>query len=67
MTLHKQLSSSRLHISSNTPSYSEESHEWNIFVNPKGTRFLFYKPGFRRARTNQHNSRQHCNLDELIN
>jgi hypothetical protein len=31
---HKKLSSLRLHISSNTPSYSEESHEWNTLANP---------------------------------
>jgi hypothetical protein len=32
--LHKQLSSFQLHISSNTSSCSEESHEWNTFANP---------------------------------
>jgi hypothetical protein len=32
MTLHTQLSSSWLCISSNTPSCSEESHEWNHFA-----------------------------------
>jgi hypothetical protein len=55
MTLHKQLSSFRLRILSNTPSCSEESHEWNIPANPKGTRFLFCKPGLRNAWTNWHN------------
>jgi hypothetical protein len=33
-TLHKQLSLFRLFILSNTPSCSEESHEWNTFANP---------------------------------
>jgi hypothetical protein len=65
--LHKQLASFQLRISSNTPSCSEESNEWNILANPKGTRFLFYKPGLRNAWMNQHNSRQDCNLEELIN
>jgi hypothetical protein len=37
--LHKQLSSFRLHISSNMPSCSEESHEWNILAKSKGMRF----------------------------
>jgi hypothetical protein len=32
--LHIQLSSSRLRISSNTPSCSEEGHKWNPFANP---------------------------------
>jgi hypothetical protein len=32
--LHTQLSSFRLHISSNTPSRSKEGHEWNPFANP---------------------------------
>jgi hypothetical protein len=32
--LHTQLPSSRLRISSNTPSNLEESHEWNHFANP---------------------------------
>jgi hypothetical protein len=67
MTLHKQLSSFWLRISSNTPSCSEESHEWNTSANSKGTRFLFCKPGLRNAWTNRHNSRQDCNLEELIN
>jgi hypothetical protein len=65
--LHKQLSSFRLCISSNMPSYSEESHEWNTLANPKGMHFLFCKPGLRNACTNGHNSRQDCNLEELIN
>jgi hypothetical protein len=34
MRLHTQLSSFRLRISSNTPSCSEESQEWNPFANP---------------------------------
>jgi hypothetical protein len=34
MSLHLQLSSFQLRISSNTPSYSEESREWNHFANP---------------------------------
>jgi hypothetical protein len=34
MSLHLQLSSFQLRISSNTPSCSEESHEWNHFANP---------------------------------
>jgi hypothetical protein len=34
MRLHPQLSSFWLRISSNTPSYSEEGHEWNPFANP---------------------------------
>jgi hypothetical protein len=34
MRLHTQLSSFWLRISSNTPSCSEESHQWNTFVNP---------------------------------
>jgi hypothetical protein len=33
MRLHIQLSSSRLRMSSNTPSYSEEGHKWNPFAN----------------------------------
>jgi hypothetical protein len=33
MRLHPQLSSFRLRISSNAPSCSEESHEWNHFAN----------------------------------
>jgi hypothetical protein len=32
--LHTQISSFRLYISSNEPSCSEESHEWNNFANP---------------------------------
>jgi hypothetical protein len=66
-TLHKQLSSFRLRISSNTPSCSEESREWNTLANPKGTRFLFCKPGLRNVWMNRHNLRQDCNLEELIN
>jgi hypothetical protein len=31
--LHIQLSSSRLRMSGNTPSCSEEGHEWNPFAN----------------------------------
>jgi hypothetical protein len=65
--LHKQLSSFRLYISSNTPSYSEESYEWNTIANPKGTRFLFCKPGLRNVWMNRHNSRQDFNLEEPIN
>jgi hypothetical protein len=65
--LHKQLSSFRLCISSNTPSCSEESHEWNILAKPKGMHFLFCNTGLRNAYTNQHNLGQHCNLEELIN
>jgi hypothetical protein len=65
--LHKQFSSFWLRISSNTPSYSEESHEWNILAKPKGMRFLFCNVGLRNAWMNQHNSRQHWNLEELIN
>jgi hypothetical protein len=34
MRLHKQLSSFRLRISSNTQSCSEESHGWDPFANP---------------------------------
>jgi hypothetical protein len=66
MRLHKQLSSFRLRILSNTPSYLEESHEWNTIVNPTGTGFLFCKSGLRNAWTNRYNSRQDCNLEELI-
>jgi hypothetical protein len=66
-TLNKQLSSFRLCISSNTPSCSEESHEWNTLANLKATRFLFCKPGLRNAWTNWHNSMQDYNLQELIN
>jgi hypothetical protein len=36
-------------------------------ANPKGTHSLFCKPSLRNAWTNQHNSRQDCNLEELIN
>jgi hypothetical protein len=32
MRPHTQLSSFQLRISSNTPSYSEESHEWDILA-----------------------------------
>jgi hypothetical protein len=65
--LHKQLSSFQLRILSNTPSYSEESHEWNILAKPKGMCFLFCNTGLRNALANRHNSRQDCNLEELIN
>jgi hypothetical protein len=65
--LHKQLSSFQLRILSNTPSYSDESHEWNILAKPKGMRFLFCNTGLRNALANRHNSRQDCNLEELIN
>jgi hypothetical protein len=65
--LHKHLSSFWLRISSNTSSCLEESHEWNTHANPKGTRFLFCKPGLRNAWMNRHNSRQNYNLEELIN
>jgi hypothetical protein len=34
MILHTPLSSFRLHISSNAPSYLEESNEWNTLANP---------------------------------
>jgi hypothetical protein len=67
MRLHTQLSSFRLHMSSNTPSCSVESHECNTFANSKGTRFLFCSTGLRNVWTNRHNSRQDCNLEELIN
>jgi hypothetical protein len=65
--LHKQLSSFRLRISSNMPSCSEENHEWNTLPNLKGMRFLFCIIGLRNVWTNRHNSRQDCNLEELIN
>jgi hypothetical protein len=65
--LHKQLSSFWLRILSNTPSCSEESHEWNILAKPKGMRFLFCNTGLKNDWTNRHNSRQDCNLEELIN
>jgi hypothetical protein len=32
--LHIQLPSSRLRMSGNTPSYSDEGHKWNPFANP---------------------------------
>jgi hypothetical protein len=67
MTLHEQLSTFPLRISSNMPSCSEESHEWITLANPKGMHFLFYILGLRNAWTNWHNSRQDCNLEELIN
>jgi hypothetical protein len=67
MRLHTQLSSFWLRMSSNTPSCSEESNEWNTFANSKGTCFLFCNTSLRNARTNRHNSRQDYNLEELIN
>jgi hypothetical protein len=66
-SLHTQLPSFQLHISSNKPSYSEENHEWNTLANSKGMDFLFCNIGLRNAWMNWHNSRQHCNLEELIN
>jgi hypothetical protein len=39
----------------------------HTLANLKGMRFLFCKSGLRNAWTNQHNSRQDCNLEELIN
>jgi hypothetical protein len=54
-------------MSSNTPSYSKESHECNTLANPKGMRFLFYNIGLRNAWTDWHNSRQDCKFEELIN
>jgi hypothetical protein len=65
--LHTQLSSFRLCMSSNTPSCSRESHEWNTLANPKGMHFLFCNTGLRNAWTNRHNSWQYCNLEELVN
>jgi hypothetical protein len=40
-TLHKQLSSFRLHILSNTPSCLEESHKWNLLLIQKACAFYF--------------------------
>jgi hypothetical protein len=54
-------------MSSNTSSCSDENHKWNTLANPKGMRFLFCNTGLRSAWMNQHNSRQHYNLEELIN
>jgi hypothetical protein len=65
--LHKQLSSFWLCISSNTPSCSEESHEWNILAKLKVIRFLFCNTGLGNAWTNWHNLGQHSNLEELLN
>jgi hypothetical protein len=65
--LHKQLFSFWLRILSNTLSYSEESHEWNTLANSKGIHFLFCNTNLRNAWVNRHNSRQDCNLEELIN
>jgi hypothetical protein len=64
---HAQLSSFWLRMSSNTPSGSEESHEWNTLSNLKSMRFLFRNIGLRNAWMNRHNLRQDCNLEELIN
>jgi hypothetical protein len=64
---HTQLSSFWFRISSNTPSCSKESHEWNTFANPKGTCFPFCKPGLRNSWTNGHSTRLDRNLEELIN
>jgi hypothetical protein len=54
-------------MSSNMPSCSEESHEWNTLANRKGMHFLFRNIGLRNTWMNQHNPRQDYNLEELIN
>jgi hypothetical protein len=67
MRLRTQLSSFQLRISSNTPSCSEEGHELNTLANLKGACFLFCNLGLRNAWMNWHNSRQDCNLEDIIN
>jgi hypothetical protein len=67
MRLHMQLSSSRLRMSSNTPSCSEESREWNQFANPIRHAPSIFNSGLRNVWANRHNSRQDCNLEEHIN
>jgi hypothetical protein len=65
--LHKQLSSFRLRILSNTPFCIEESHEWNILAKSKGMHSLFCNTDLRNTWTNRHDLGRHCNLEELIN